>query len=590
MADAADFYSFRLATTGSATSKIVATFTHASGDLDIAIYNSSNRIVASSIGVTGTETVSLNGLASGTYTLKVYGYRGAFNANYSLAITPPSGTTPSLPDLVGNAISISPNATTWGSTVLVQSAVRTTAEQRAFKVQWYLSTDTTFSTNDILLSTTNGITAANISGLAAGATTASFSSVLKLPASLPPTFSGTSFYIVLRTDSGNTVAESNESNNGGQLGKNIDWSSITVNTSTTNPGSPSSGFSITLNLTGLSVVQQQIFLQAAARWSQAIIGDLANATYNGVVVDDVLIDASAVAIDGPGAILGQAGPDAFRAGSFLPYHGVMEFDSADLAELQAEGTLLSVILHEMGHVLGIGTIWDNKGFLVGAGSGNSRFTGPGATAAYNQLYGVSATGIPLENTGGGGTADSHWRETVFGNELMTGYANPGNNPMSVVTIASLGDLGYVVNLGAAESFVPTAAQKAAAAALAIRASGVVGVQAAALQAARDKVYITGGFGSSGLRTNSNSANSALENSAPLSFNRSTSLLGASLGGNQSSQAVASRSSQQQLFAATLTWSSESSAASLLSNRGLRLDHAEQTVRDSVFADELLTAL
>src|SRR3712207_7394171 len=47
-----------------------------------------------------------------------------------------------------------------------------------------------------------------------------------------------------------------------------------------------------------------------------------------------LIDASGVAIDGPGGVLGQAGPDYVRGGSYLPVHGVMEFDTADLARLE----------------------------------------------------------------------------------------------------------------------------------------------------------------------------------------------------------------------------------------------------------------
>ncbi len=89
-------------------------------------------------------------------------------------------------------------------------------------------------------------------------------------------------------------------------------------------------------MTGLSASQQAIFAQAATRWSQVITGDLPNATYQGQIVDDVLIAASAVPIDGVNGILGQAAPDAFRGGTFLPYHGFMQFDTADLAAMQAK--------------------------------------------------------------------------------------------------------------------------------------------------------------------------------------------------------------------------------------------------------------
>src|SRR5207244_4497757 len=46
---------------------------------------------------------------------------------------------------------------------------------------------------------------------------------------------------------------------------------------------------------------------AAAKWESIIVGDLPNATYNGVSVDDLLIDASGAPIDGTGNILGVMG-------------------------------------------------------------------------------------------------------------------------------------------------------------------------------------------------------------------------------------------------------------------------------------------
>ena len=137
----------------------------------------------------------------------------------------------------------------------------------------------------------------------------------------------------------------------------------------------------------------------------------------------------------------------------IPYHGTIQFDSADLAQMEANGTLPDVVLHEIGHVLGIGTIWEARGLLTGAGTSNPRFTGPQATAEYNAISSGNATSVPVENGGGPGTRDAHWRESVFTNELMTGYVGPGRDlPLSRVTIASLADLGYQVNLGAADPF------------------------------------------------------------------------------------------------------------------------------------------
>jgi hypothetical protein len=220
------------------------------------------------------------------------------------------------------------------------------------------------------------------------------------------------------------------------------------------PPSPPGGFQIDLAFTGLTESQRAIFATAAARWSQVITGDLPNAQYNGITVDDVLIDVSSSSIDGPGGILGQAGPDRLRFGSLLVYHGSMQFDSADLASMELDGTLGDVILHEMGHVLGIGTIWTNLGLLQGASGDNPCFTGATATREYNAIFHEAASCVPVENTGGTVTRNIHWRESVFQNELMTGYVNTTGVaiPLSRVTAGSLRDLGYTVDLNAADSY------------------------------------------------------------------------------------------------------------------------------------------
>jgi hypothetical protein len=131
----------------------------------------------------------------------------------------------------------------------------------------------------------------------------------------------------------------------------------------------------------------------------------------------------------------------------------MQFDTADLAAMEADGTLNDVITHEMGHVIGIGTIWTNKKLLKGAHTSNPTFNGPNAMREYGKLRNSTAPlPVPVENTGGEGTVDSHWRDTVFGAELMTGFVNEGGNPMSRVTIASLQDLGYQVNMDVAQAY------------------------------------------------------------------------------------------------------------------------------------------
>jgi Leishmanolysin len=212
-------------------------------------------------------------------------------------------------------------------------------------------------------------------------------------------------------------------------------------------------------LGGLSRAQKNAFKAAADRWTKVIVGDLPSVEVEGEVIDDLLILAQGSAIDGPGKILGQAGPTHLRPASagksaFLPAKGIMSFDTADLKKMQQEGTLLDVITHEMGHVLGVGTVWGLKKLLKGAGTQNPTFSGQAAIAEYKALRGGTGSlkKVPVENTGGSGTADSHWRETVFRSELMSGFIAGAGNPLSRLTVGSLQDLGYTVDPGAAEPY------------------------------------------------------------------------------------------------------------------------------------------
>src|SRR3954467_1846932 len=76
-------------------------------------------------------------------------------------------------------------------------------------------------------------------------------------------------------------------------------------------------------LGGLTTAQKNAFKAAADRWSRVIVGDLPSVVVDGEVIDDLLILAQGVPIDGRGGILGQAGPTHLRpasagASAFLP--------------------------------------------------------------------------------------------------------------------------------------------------------------------------------------------------------------------------------------------------------------------------------
>ena len=106
------------------------------------------------------------------------------------------------------------------------------------------------------------------------------------------------------------------------------------------------------------------------------------------------------------------------------------------------------MLHEMGHVLGIGTLWPSadlvRNLSVGNPGNDTHFVGPLAIAAFDAAGGTGYTGgekVPVENNGQAGSADAHWRESVLGNELMTSGLNSGSNPLSAITIQSLAAVG-----------------------------------------------------------------------------------------------------------------------------------------------------
>ena len=71
-------------------------------------------------------------------------------------------------------------------------------------------------------------------------------------------------------------------------------------------------------LQGLNARQKQAFKTAADRWTRVIVGDIPEAQVERETVDDVVILAQGTAIDGPGRVLGQAGPTVLRPGSQLP--------------------------------------------------------------------------------------------------------------------------------------------------------------------------------------------------------------------------------------------------------------------------------
>lgn len=243
----------------------------------------------------------------------------------------------------------------------------------------------------------------------------------------------------------------------------------------TAPAVVASDFAVEIRVFGspMPAAAAEAFVLAAARIRGSVTGDVPNTSTIGPInldgcgaagvtineaVDDVVIYASVAPIDGPGKVLASAGACVIRsaADGFFTVAGVMRFDADDIDNLITSGRLKDVVQHEMLHVVGVGTLWNRKNLIAGATTAESRFIGALGLAACLGLGGapVCDASVPLENTGGAGTADGHWRESVFDNELMTGFVEAAGiaNPLSTITIQSLADIGYGVNIFAADTY------------------------------------------------------------------------------------------------------------------------------------------
>lgn len=186
----------------------------------------------------------------------------------------------------------------------------------------------------------------------------------------------------------------------------------------------------------------------------------------GDIVDDLRMFVSIDSIDGVGSILGQARPCQVRVIPFLDNRvtsvitGHIELDEADVAALETRGLLESTIVHEIGHVLGFGTIWDDFELLINPSVGgnpnaDTHFNGPLTIAAFDAAGGDGYTGgakVPVHSGGERGQADGHWRQSVFGNELMSPFVSSEGSVLSAVTIESFADLGLSVNLAEAKDY------------------------------------------------------------------------------------------------------------------------------------------
>lgn len=232
---------------------------------------------------------------------------------------------------------------------------------------------------------------------------------------------------------------------------------------------PAPAFSVCARFVGDNItprVRQAVSL-AVQRWQRVIVGhtqstalvEPANRCFTGIpavdeTVDDLLVFVRIAQLDGPGNTVARAGPCTVHFPSGLTQLGQLQLDSTDVDILESQGTLDNMVTHELGHVLGFGTLWSSSGrtLLSGSGGIDPFFTGTTARAQFAQLFSIYAgNAVPVENTGDVNSRDSHWRHSVFNTELMQGFSY-SDMPMSRVTVGAMADIGYTVNLNNADPF------------------------------------------------------------------------------------------------------------------------------------------
>lgn len=211
-------------------------------------------------------------------------------------------------------------------------------------------------------------------------------------------------------------------------------------------------FNIDLSFSGSSSYtdnQRAVFAQAENYWESVISG-----YQPGIEINSLAITIDSFDGEESGS-LGYGGPTSldYQAGYVLATQGYLSLDTLDVSRLYGDGRLYDLIVHELAHVMGFGTLWgSNLMSINGAWLGNSlyvkgsyQYTGAAALAAYQANYNRLATYVPVENTGtpGDGTIDAHWEEDIFGRELMTGWMNESNF-IGAVTLGSFVDIGYVL--------------------------------------------------------------------------------------------------------------------------------------------------
>ena len=205
--------------------------------------------------------------------------------------------------------------------------------------------------------------------------------------------------------------------------------------------------------------------QAADRWMEVVVGDLSDVPVDGQAGDWCLYPAPSPRLVGvvddlvifmhmsPGErdAIGLATKCSQREESGLAIVAANWFSDVYHSDSYTY-TFYETALHEIGHVLGIGS-WLGTD-LFREDDGDPHFVGPLAVAAFDAAGGEGYAGrkVPVEDRAvpGGGGKLIHWRSRVMPEDVMT--VGTGGNLLTAITVQALADLGHVVDVSKADPY------------------------------------------------------------------------------------------------------------------------------------------
>jgi hypothetical protein len=167
-------------------------------------------------------------------------------------------------------------------------------------------------------------------------------------------------------------------------------------------------------------------------------------------IDDLSLWVRVAPVDGVGGLAARSTGCAFSADAPKASIGAIVIDVDDLPQLLSGGRLAGVLAQGIGRGL-FSTI---TRFVPGTNPGGHHFVGPTATRALHALGFPHEEGVHLSGATGYGRM---FAAPPYRGELMSGDVATPASVISRISVGALADLGFDVQLGAAEPYSATIA-------------------------------------------------------------------------------------------------------------------------------------